>query len=280
MISLYGMCPSLSMNNDVDIEMPCDEALWNAPTETKWREALQHTPPLQKISLREVVSRLLHGDRHWHDPHSELALSPYATQIVLHAASIQLWYKMQASAPERTAAGLTVTNDVSPSSTWDEITFALTRCEAMLSPARNGQNRQWDEKDQCALFSCVPVYRTNWMRACSGGILCNRMQLLYQSRREVLAVLEEYVEAEQPRNVFTGKTVSLALEEMQMHCGVGIRWVQKTGALTWNVDHAIAGWDTGKQVVSLDWVHILIEDLRVVHGQMDLRYRKEAVIAY
>ena len=41
--SLFGHTPSLSAN-DIKLQLPCSEPLWDCPTKERWKETIRHTP--------------------------------------------------------------------------------------------------------------------------------------------------------------------------------------------------------------------------------------------
>jgi hypothetical protein len=52
----------------------------------------------------------------------------------------------------------------------------------------------------------------------------------------------------QSRDHFTTQVISRAFEGIMIPSKIGTLLVQKTAALNWGIEHALAGWDTGKPV--------------------------------
>jgi hypothetical protein len=70
--------------------------------------------------------------------------------------------------------------------------------------------------------------------------------LLRENRGEVVDAIKDYLRMDQPRNEATTRAVARSIEGLFVPVQAGVLWTMKTAALTWWVDHALAGWDTGE----------------------------------
>ncbi len=244
----YGIPPGYSIVSDAYIEMPCDQALWDAATAERWG-ALAATGKKKSspLSLRDAVSRVMYGNNSTSAVPTQLAVpaecwtwSPYAVNVVLHAVAIQLWHITQGSFFFGEPSG--------PAATVAAAEAALSRCRALITSARSDADYAcWTtEAEGPLLFNCLAVLRVSHCRAFTGIGGADSMMLLKQTRPELTAAIAEFVAVAQDRGDRVTRAVARAIEGMLIPYRIGTSLLKKTAALTWAVEHALAGWDAGK----------------------------------
>ena len=242
----YGVPPLVSMIQDGEVELPADEALWNAPTEEQWRQRLttkqRSTPP----NLRDSVARLMYGKEVEGAAESSWIWSPFAATVVMHAVSVQLWHVMQCTQSFSVFAVQAQMQDSLRSLFTGQVETALARCHAMISLARSDTDQTWNESEGPFLFNCLALTRVAYVRAFTGTGSFNRMTLMSDDSAEILKAIREYVASPQSRSPFLTKAVARAFEGFLTPIKAGSLLVRKTAALNWSIEHAIAGWDCGE----------------------------------
>lgn len=123
---------------------------------------------------------------------------------------------------------------------------ALSRCLSLITQARSGDDYTWTESEGPLLFNCLALLRVTYCRAFTGNGHADRMMLLKDSREDIITSLEEFVAVPQERDEFTSRAVARAFEGMVIPSKAGTLLLRKTAALSWSIEHALAGWDAGK----------------------------------
>jgi hypothetical protein len=164
----------------------------------------------------------------------------------MHAVAVQIWHISTATSlgmlPMDTELHHLLAN---PSGTL-LIEAALNRCRELLICARKGNEAFWSDEDEPMLFNCMAVLRVTYGRACMPTAALDRTILLREHRSEIIHAIRDYLCADQPRSESITKAVARSIEGLFVPVQAGVLWTMKTAALTWWVDHALAGWDTGK----------------------------------
>ena len=239
----YGIPPVVSIIQDGEVEMPDEEILWNAPTEDEWHQRLQTKHFAVSPSLRDAVARLMYGKKLEGLAASCWNWSPFSVTVVMHAVSVQLWHIMQCTQ----SFDVLMVHDKSPKSvSTGQAEMALARCHAMISQGRCDGELTWNESEGPLVFNSLALLRACYVRAFTGVGSFNRMALLNDDSEEVLSSIWEYVKTSQERSPFLTKAVARTFEGFLTPIKAGALLVQKTAALSWSIEHAIAGWDCGK----------------------------------
>ena len=234
------------MVQDGEVELPDDEDLWSAPTEEQWRQRLSQRQRSTPPNLRDAVARLMYGKEIEDTSETLWHWSPFAATVVMHAVSVQLWHVMQCTQSFSVFAVQAQMQDSLRSLFTGQVETALARCHAMISTARSDADQTWNESEGPFLFNCLALTRIAYVRAFTGTGSFNRMSLMSDDSEEILRAIREYVASPQSRSPFLTKAVARAFEGFLTPIKAGSLLVQKTAALSWSIEHAIAGWDCGK----------------------------------
>lgn len=252
----YGIPPGYSIVSDGYIEMPCDQSLWDASTADQWHELAICKAKSSPLSLRDAVSRVMYGNCPKTVPEECWAWSPFAVSVVVNAVSIQLWHITQGSYffgefagrgnGNGNGNGIWNSGETQKPQTLLQAEAALSRCRALITQARTDADYAWTEAEGPLLFNCLALLRVSYCRAFTGIGAADSMMLLKESHEELMASVEDFVAVPQDRSELITRAVSRAFEGMLIPYKIGHSLLQKTAALTWAVEHALAGWDAGK----------------------------------
>lgn len=239
----YGVTPGLSVCQDGIVEMPCSDALWDAPTQQQWQNVARTQQSSSTMSVKDAVAVLLYGRSPEGLPEVCWTWSPFATFVAMHAMTTQVWH-MTHFWDMSSRFDDTLDPFVAQLSARTE--QALSRCRTLLSTARNDQEHTWNDADGPILFNAFAVLRVCYSRAFTDVRVADRSLLLREESSEILSALRDFVAAPQNRDEFTTEAIAKAVEAFHIPIRAGSLLIQKTAALTWSIDHALAGWDSGK----------------------------------
>ncbi|KAK5063032.1 hypothetical protein LTR84_005108 [Exophiala bonariae] len=259
----YGMPPSYSIVSDGNIEMPGDQSLWDATNASQWYDLVNVKGRSSLLSVRDAVSTIMYGSLLRGVPEECWSWSPFACTVVINAVSIQIWHVTQGSYffDELTSIGQGQSHGPEDSQVLTQTEAALSRCLSLITQARSGDDYTWTEAEGPLLFNCLALLRVTYCRAFTGNGHADRMMLLKDNREDIITSLEEFVAVPQERDEFTSRAVARAFEGMVIPSKAGTLLLRKTAALSWSIEHALAGWDAALLVTK--WVHMIeVETIR------------------
>jgi len=134
-----------------------------------------------------------------------------------------------------------------------QVESALARCYALLTADRSEREHTSDDPEGPLIFNCLALLRSAYVRVFTGAGNFNRMLLLSEEPLQVAKSIEEYVTGIQERTPFLTRAVDKAYGGLLTPIKAGYLLVQKTAALTWSVEHAVAAWDCALFVTK--WIH-------------------------
>ncbi|KIV83930.1 hypothetical protein PV11_05912 [Exophiala sideris] len=251
----YGIPPGYSVVSDGYIEMPCDQSLWDASTAEQWSDLVTVKGKCSPLSLRDAVSRIMYGNCAKTVPEECWSWSPFAVNVVINAVSIQLWHIAQGSYFFSELSGVGKPQEAQRSQTLVQAEAALSKCRALITQARTDADYAWTEAEGPLLFNCLALLRVSYCRAFTGTGGADPTLLLKESHEEVMASIEDFIAMPQERSELITRAVSRAFEGMLIPNKMGTSLLKKTAALTWAVEHALAGWDSALLVTK--WVHVI-----------------------
>lgn len=238
----YGTVPGFSALDDIDVELPIEDALWDAGTSSKWELLAGRKPELSTISLRVAAASFFNADDHNTSLHERWTRSPFATSVVMHQVALNIWFLTQG---QQACGRVTQDNSGCQQPEAPRIEAALLQCRKLLKRNRIGDDTTWNETEGPLLFNAFAVLRVCYGRAFMTIRLLDRSLLLNESIRDMRCILRRYFEAAQERDQFTTMAVNRALEGFAIPIRAGILLTQKTAAFKWSVEHTLAGWDAG-----------------------------------
>ncbi|EXJ73911.1 uncharacterized protein A1O5_02205 [Cladophialophora psammophila CBS 110553] len=242
--------------------MPGDQDLWDAPSERQWLLLNHNQPRGTPLSLGEAMSKLMYDQTAREIPETSWKWSPFATAVAMYAVATQIWYISSAKnlgilpGDHGNHTILSGPGDIM------ETEAALNRCRDLLMSAKNANEVTWSDDDGPMLFNCMAVLRVAYSRACMLTATLDRFILLRETRGEIVDAISKYLSIDQPRSESITKAVARSVEGLFVPARAGVLLTLKTAALTWWVDHAIAGWDTALFVTR--WIHA-IEQAELSH---------------
>ncbi|KAI5806979.1 fungal-specific transcription factor domain-containing protein [Geopyxis carbonaria] len=222
---IYNHTPPLQFNEFDQMSLPCSETLWNLEVhdDQTWRDAIANeaTP-----TFARAHSQLYDGD------HPQY--SAFAARIMINALFIEVWsVKRSPEAPEVTLneykEKLSVALD-----TWHK---ALDFCtpESMIVPLTAPQ------KGHPLVFNALAMYRCTVVRL-EVDLVAIQEAIRFHVPEEIAAAMTPASELIHRSESMT-KVIQLCFECFQIPALMGIRWVARTSALNWSVEHPLCGLD-------------------------------------
>lgn len=242
LVIAYGIVPGFTALEECNIEMPAEDALWEASTASAWRLLAQSKTTSSFLGLREAAASLFVTNAQDRRPDACWTWSPFAATIVMHYVAIAVWYHTHG---QLACYGVTQKDGEHPQCEAAQIEAALSRCRELLTESHNGNNSTWNEADGPLLFNAFAVLRVAYGRAFINVRSLDRSLLFKENSQDMLVTLQRYYETAQERDQFLTMAVNRALEGFAIPVRAGILLMKKTAAFKWSVEHALAGWDAG-----------------------------------
>lgn len=168
----------------------------------------------------------------------------FATLLMMHVVTVQVG---QASEAARSwlgrSDGVTAAPEKSSITIFEQVKPTLNNCRSLAVASGSMRADVRTERGDSLLFNAVSV-----LRLCYGQALplaAERSSLLRCEDAVLDSALRKFVGVEQARNNFITQTISWTFEGLCIPVRKGVLLVRKTAALTWSMEHALAGWDTG-----------------------------------
>lgn len=241
----YDMSPGFSVTQDIDMEMPDEEQLWEATSSEQWGELLKSHNRQPLITVREAVTHLLFAKELSTSDPNLMNWTAFATTVVLHAVNIHMWHMMQFT-QSFTAFAINKEddNDLRARLAF-QVEMALGRCYSLITVDRAERERMTDDAEGPVISNCLALLRSAYVRVFTGAGSFNRMLLLCNDTDHVASSIQSYIDGPQERNPFLTVAVSQAYGGLRTPIKAGYLLVRKTAALSWSVEHAVAAWDCG-----------------------------------
>jgi len=247
----YDLPPAFSVTQDLDIEILEEECLWEASTSQQW-DALRKLQALRtKTTVRDAMTHLIFGKEHA----QPTRWTAFATTMVFHAVNVNMWSVMQCTQSFTAFAVDEQNESVLKAALVSQVETALARCYALLTADRSERDHTSDDPEGPLIFNCLALLRSAYVRVFTGAGNFNRMMLLSEEPRQVAKSIEAYVAGRQERSPFLTRAVDKAYGGLLTPIKAGYLLVQKTAALTWSVEHAVAAWDCALFVTK--WIHAM-----------------------
>ncbi|KAL2881476.1 hypothetical protein SGCOL_003042 [Colletotrichum sp. CLE4] len=261
LVIAYGIVPGFAALEECNIEMPAEDELWDATTASEWRSVVQRRLPSSPLGLREATAWIFGNSIQEERPDASWIWSPFAASIVMHQVAIAVWFFAHG---KDACYGKTQRYRESYQSDAKRIEAALSRCRDLLTETRDGNDGTWSEADGPLLFNAFAVLRVSYGRAFINFRSLDRSLLFQESKQDMLVILQRYFDTAQERDGYMTMAIDCALEGFAIPIRAGVLLMQKTAALKWSVEHALAGWDAALLVTK--WVHT-VECLQSTNGE-------------
>jgi hypothetical protein len=240
----YNHTPAISYNEFDALSLPCSETLWNSDVcdEQLWREGYSNEPT---PTFHETHSRLFKADPPQY--------SAFAARIMINALFLEVWSARRspeileplvAEYREKLGAAL---------NTWHRaLDFCTT--ETMIVSLTAPQ------KGHPLIFNALAMYRCTTARL-EVDFVAIQEALRYHIPEEVASTMTSATGLITRSESMT-KVIQMCFECFQIPALMGIRWVARTSALNWSVEHPLCGFDL-MLILSL-WLHKLEEEIDTV----------------
>lgn len=251
----YGMPPICSVTQDIEIEMPEHENLWEAATAEQWQELMYQNADVPSLTVRSAMRQLFFGNKVTGGQIHQAKWSAFATSVVMHAVNIHMWNVTQCTQSFDAFAvdGNSSTQLRQPMIA--QIEAGLGRCNTLLTKNCSDRDISSDDAEGPLIFNCLASLRCAYVRVFTGAGSFDRLILLSSDQNHVNDAIRSLVNDTQQRSSFMTKAVRKAYEGFLVPIKVGYLLVRKTAALSWSVEHAVSGWDCALFVVK--WIHAL-----------------------
>jgi hypothetical protein len=254
----YDIPPMFSITQDLDIELLDEEKLWEATNREDWTALQEQREYSPKFTVRNAFTHLTLGKENCssYATTSPMRWTAFSTSMIMHAVNIYMWNLMQCSQSFGAFAVEDSTALALKTAMVSQIEATLARCYALLTADRPERERTSDDPEGPLLFNCLALLRSAHIRVFTGADNFNRMVLLTGSAPEVTASVEAFISGNAlERGPLMTRAVDKAYGAFLTPLKAGYLLVRKTAALTWSLEHPIAGWDCA--LLATKWVHTL-----------------------
>jgi hypothetical protein len=243
----FGINPGFSHTNDLDFEMLYEESLWNARSAQEWN---QLKSPQPRVTIRETMAHMIFNE---FPPELQqpfpVRISSFTRLLMMHAVNIHMWNLLQITRSASSKFHDTILRSAFST---------LSRCEALVSIAFGNDkpdNFLTATASDSLMFNSQALLRIAYIRLFSSTNSFDRLTLLSDNPQDIATAVQAYVIAPQKRdfNINLMQSVTKAFEMLLITVKIGYLLLRKTAALSWSIEHAIAGWDAALFLTK--WVH-------------------------
>ncbi|KAJ5032721.1 uncharacterized protein L3040_009315 [Drepanopeziza brunnea f. sp. 'multigermtubi'] len=278
MTVIYDLCPVFGVTQDLDIEILDAECLWEAANKEQW-ESFRRSQRAQspRFTIRDALAHLIHGKEQMAVDGQPVKWSGFATAMVFHAVNVHNWNVMQSTQSLTAFAVDEQNNKTLKAALVSQVDVSLARCYALVTADRAERERSSDDPEGPLMFNCIALLRSAYVRVFTGAGSFNRMMLLGGNPAQVAGEIQAFLSSSQERSLLVTRAAEMAYGGLLTPVKAGYILVQKTAALTWSIEHAVAAWDCALFVSK--WVHEMEMQQRNVPPNADemrilLNFRK------
>ncbi|OCL08029.1 hypothetical protein AOQ84DRAFT_389133 [Glonium stellatum] len=251
----YGLAPGLSHTQDLVFEMPDEEKLWDARSADQWQELIKAQVSVRQRTIRDAMVNMIFGNQNDQDS-QPYHVSGFTTLMIMHAVNIYMWNVLQFSQTFTRCAFDMMANESLKGMLLSTASSALARCHHALTHVRSEEDHlgsTWDDAEGPLMFNCQALLRIAYIRLFTHASSFDRLTLLTDNPEEIASSVTTYVAAIQERSPLLTKAALKAHEGFLTPVKIGHLLVRKTAALSWSVEHAVAGWDAALFLTK--WIH-------------------------
>ncbi|KAK4505208.1 hypothetical protein PRZ48_003171 [Zasmidium cellare] len=219
----YNHTPAISFNEFDTLELPSSETLWNleASDNDSWTESLTASTI---ITFREAHDALFSGEN--------ARYSAFATRVMINALFLEVWYHKRS--PEALQDVVTEYKLRLALDTWEK---SLDLCE----PETVVVQLSAPHKGHPLIFNAMAMYRNTRARLLV-DLKAVQEALRYHDSYEVAAAMtharDRVKRSQEMLNVIQACFDCIEVAALQ-----GIRWVARTSATNWSIEHPLCGLD-------------------------------------
>lgn len=247
----YNHTPAISFNEFEDLALPSTEEMWNLNIdESKWPEQLRSS---QAASFMEAHDNLFQGE--------SLRYSAFATRVMINALFLEVWYHKRS--PEALQDVVTEYKLRLALETWEK---SLDLCE----PETVTVPLSAPHKGHPLIFNAMAMFRNARARL-EVDLKSIQEALRYHDSYEVAAAMSN-ARDKVKRSSEMIKVIQECFNCIETAALQGIRWVARTSATQWSVEHPLCGLDL--MVILSLWLYRLEHDEEPVTEEEQAMYNK------
>jgi len=219
----YNHTPAISFNEFDTLELPSSESLWilEAFDEESWRESLTASTI---ITFREAHDKLFQGE--------PARYSAFGTRAMINALFLEVWYHKRS--PEALQDVVTEYKLRLALETWEK---SLELCESETVVVQLSA----PHKGHPLIFNAMAMNRNTRARLLV-DLKSVQEALRYHNVFEVAAAMTNARDKVQ-RSQEMIKVIQECFDCIELAALQGIRWVARTSATNWSVEHPLCGVD-------------------------------------
>ncbi|GAM86406.1 hypothetical protein ANO11243_044200 [Dothideomycetidae sp. 11243] len=245
----YNHTPAISFNEFEPLDLPSSESLWNLEVgdEDAWREA--HSAS-SIITFKEAHHALFQGE--------VARYSAFATRVMINALFLETWYHKRS--PEALQDVVTEYKLRLALETWDK---SLELCE----PETIVVQLSAPHKGHPLIFNAKAMYRNTTARLLV-DLKSIQEALRYHDSYEVAGTMT-LARDKIKRSAEMLKVIEACFDCIEVAAMQGIRWVARTSATNWSIEHPLCGFDL--LVILSHWLwRIEHDDEPATQAEMDM----------
>ena len=234
----YNHTPAIGFNEFEDLQLPSTESLWNLPVsdDASWHERLMesHVP-----SFMDAHDKLFQGE--------SLRYSAFGTRVMINALFLEVWYHKRS--PEALQDVVTEYKLRLALETWEK---SLALCDSELVSV----SLSAPHKGHPLLFNALAMFRNARARL-EVDLKSVQEAMRYHDSYEVAAAMSN-ARSKVKRSSEMIKVIQECFNCLEIAALQGIRWVARTSATNWSVEHPLCGLDL--MVILSLWLYRLEHD--------------------
>ncbi|KAL5120040.1 hypothetical protein ACEQ8H_002138 [Pleosporales sp. CAS-2024a] len=234
----YNHTPAMGFNEFDTLELPSSESLWTMEVsdDEAWRESAEQS---KIITFRQAHDNLFQGET--------ARYSAFATRVMINALFLEVWYHKRS--PEALQDVVTEYKLRLALETWEK---SLDLCE----PETVVVQLSAPHKGHPLIFNAMALYRNTRARLVV-DLKSIQEALRYHDSYEVAAAMTNARDKVQ-RSQEMIKVIQECFDCIEVAAVQGIRWVARTSATNWSIEHPLTGMDL--MVILTLWLYRLEHD--------------------
>jgi hypothetical protein len=234
----YNHTPAMGFNEFDTLELPSSESLWTLEVsdDEAWRESLTAS---KIITFRQAHDNLFQGET--------ARYSAFATRVMINALFLEVWYHKRS--PEALQDVVTEYKLRLALETWEK---SLELCE----PETVVVQLSAPHKGHPLIFNAMALYRNTRARLVV-DLKSIQEALRYHDSYEVAAAMTN-ARDKVVRSQEMIKVIQECFDCIEVAAVQGIRWVARTSATNWSIEHPLTGMDL--MVILTLWLYRLEHD--------------------
>lgn len=234
----YNHTPAIGFNEFEDLQLPSTESLWNLTVDdnASWHEHLMHS---HVPSFMDAHDKLFQGEPQRY--------SAFATRVMINALFLEVWYHKRS--PEALQDVVTEYKLRLALETWEK---SLLVCDSELVTVTLSA----PHKGHPLLFNALAMFRNTRARL-EVDLKSIQEALRYHDSYEVAAAMSN-ARSKVKRSSEMIKVIQECFNCLEIAALQGIRWVARTSATNWSIEHPLCGLDL--MVILSLWLYRLEHD--------------------